>query len=334
MPSHTPPIYFYLSPKEWPDKVPNSIDESWAMYKGGANSWALNTYLYLKQYNFPCELVNQVPEKGILLAYRTSFPTSFKPHKELLFICMQGDISRHPFAQLHVVQNPQNTLPDSMPRSDRYLFPGKSIHINHWTQPELIPRNPQRGESFENIAYLGRAHNLAPELRSQDWKDSLAALGLNWKIVEEHQEWKDYSEVDAIIAVRSFDMNTYSTKPGTKLYNAWLAGVPAILGNDSAFELERKSNLDYIKATTVEEALEALKRLKQEPELRQAIANNCKQRSEEVKPAALVEKWQSFLTDIAIPAYEQWCGSSRTNQIAFLSGRSLGLKIKQLSGTL
>ena len=332
--SHTPPIYFYLSPKEWPDRVPNSINESWAMYKGGANSWALNTYLYLKQYSFPCKLVNQVPEKGIFLAYRTSLPTNFKPHKQLLFICMQGDISRHPFAQLHIVQNPQNTLPYSMPRSDRYLFPGKSIHINHWTQPELIPRNPQRGNKFENIAYLGRAHNIAPELRSQNWKDKLLEIGLNWKIIEEHQQWKDYSEVDAIIAVRSFDTNTYPTKPGTKLYNAWLAGVPAILGNDSAFELERKSDLDYVKVTTFEEALEALKRLRQDLEFRQKMITNCKQRSEEVKPEALAKKWQNFLINIATPAYEQWCISPRTSQMVFLSGRSLGLKLKQLSGTL
>ncbi|NES04757.1 MAG: glycosyltransferase [Okeania sp. SIO2F4] len=35
-----------------------------------------------------------------------------------------------------------------------------SYFIPHWSQPGLIPRNPKRGDGFENIVFFGREQNL------------------------------------------------------------------------------------------------------------------------------------------------------------------------------
>ena len=38
-------------------------------------------------------------------------------------------------------------------------------------------------------------------------------------------------------------------KPPSKLFNSWLAGVPAVLGHESAYRAERRSDLDYIEVS-------------------------------------------------------------------------------------
>ena len=204
----------------------------------------------------------------------------------------------------------------------------------HWTQPGLIPRSSQRGDKFENIAFMGKAHNLAPELKSKEWQASLEELGLNWIVIQNPEKWHDYSDIDAILAIRSFDKSTYPTKPASKLYNAWLAGVPAILGNDSAFSLEQKNDLDYVRVVTIKDAINAIEKLKSSPNLRSHIVANGKMRSQEIQPAVLVKKWRNFLVDIAIPSYYKWSNQSEIKRKFFIFSRTIGLKIKTLSGTL
>ena len=314
--------------------MPQSVEDCWSVAKGALHSWILLTYLHLKANQFPCQLVGNLPNEGIILAFRDSIPNDFRPGRKMLLICLQAERGRHPFAQLHVVQNLHHALPQSMPRSDRYLFPGTSFHIKHWSQPGLIPRRIERGDRFENVAFMGRGINLAPELKSEFWQNSLRALGLQWLVIEDASSWRDYSEIDAIIAIRSFDGDTYPAKPASKLCNAWLAGVPAIVGCDSAFELERKSDLDFLKAASLEATISAVKQLQNNKALWNTMVANGFDRSKEIAPSAIFAQWQDFLLKIAVPAYQDWGQRPFAHQKIFLAGRNVGLKIKQMSGTL
>jgi hypothetical protein len=88
-------------------------------------------------------------------------------------------------------------------------------------------------------------------------------LNLNFKNKLNHNEWHDYSDTDVVLAIRELDRdNLWQGKPASKLYNAWHAGVPAILGYVSAFRSERETKLDYLQATSVREVILALKKLK------------------------------------------------------------------------
>ena len=282
----------------------------------GIYAWTLQTYLRLKADRFPCELVKQLPEEGIVLVHRNALRVHnrLKP-KRILLICLKADGIPYPYAQLHVVQNPLDVTP-------------RSYYLPHWTQPSLIPRHPQRGDRFETIAFFGHEANLADQLQHPDWKKQLHSLGLNWQPILNRNHWNsdrfidhrshDYSLVDAVVAVRRFHHRQrhrqYINKPATKLYNAWLAGVPALLGCESAYQAERRSELDYLEVSSVDELLCALKRLQNDLQLRRAMVENGQIRAQAVKPSKVTAQWRSFLTDVAVPAYYRWRNQSPWTQ--------------------
>jgi hypothetical protein len=172
---------------------------------------------------------------------------------------------------------------------------------------------------------------VASELRGLSWAKRLHALGLTWRLIP-RQRWHDYSEVDVIVAVRSFNQRDYRYKPPSKLYNAWRASVPAILGWESAYQANRKSELDYLEVTSVEGAVAALKRLRDEPALRHAMVENGRRRAEEVDPRKVVERWRSFLTDEVLPRYTRWCAASPWSRAAFMRRRAWAARCRAIAG--
>lgn len=316
-----PPIYFYLPECEkLKDKIPESADIYLPnLYRDGVYCWTMQTYLRLKADGFPCELTGTMPKEGIVLVHRSSIPINLRPESKVLVICLMADKERHPYAPLHVVLNTQ----DKILKESQTLW--ESYYIPHWPQPGLIPRNTARGERFENIAYFGHERNLAPELQESGWQEQLKDLGLSFQVVE-RQHWHDFSHVDAILAVRSFKHQAYNDKPATKLYNSWHAGVPAILGSESAFQAEYQNELDYTEVTSPQEVVKALQHLRDDQEFRHAMVENGKVRAKATEPAKLVDRWRGFLTEKAVPAYYRWCKMTPWQQQIFFLRRYLSFK--------
>ncbi|PSM47428.1 hypothetical protein C7Y66_19770 [Chroococcidiopsis sp. CCALA 051] len=321
-----PPIYFYIPPSKLPaGNLPQNAQSFWQWLSfhrsispmaGGGCIWTLQTYLYLNDRGFPCQLVQTMPDEGIVLSHRDFLDDSLQPSPKLLIVCLRADVDRHPYAQLHVVQNPYQAIPR------RFLTLWESYFIPHWTQSSLIPRDPQRGDTFENVAFIGNETNLVSEFRGQFWHEQLDALGLRFQKKLLHDSWHDYSDLDVVLAVREFGRKNYFRgKPASKLYNAWHAGVPAILGYESAFRAERKSDLDYLEATSLTEVISSLKRLRDNKEMRRAMVENGWIRAKETQSEQMVAKWQTFLIDSAIPAYKNWCSMSPWQQQVFFNTR-------------
>ncbi len=301
-----PPIYFYIPESDWRDDIPERPGIFWDGFDKGIFIWTAQTYLYLKADGFPCELVKAIPHEGIVIAHRDSFPYELRPTEKVLMICIKPDRNPHPYAQLQIVQN----------RKDNSISK-KSYYMPHWIQPGLIPRNPERGDCFENIGYFGVSHNLAPELKATSWSKQLEELGLSWEIMPQNR-WHDYSNIDAVVAVRNFQKQDYTDKPATKLCNAWHAGVPAILGQESAFQSERKNEFDYFEVSSVDDAITVLKCLKEDPQLCQKVRENGKYRSQETTPQNTVKQWRNFLEYIAVPEYKLWCNLSSWRKYIYL----------------
>lgn len=320
-----PPIYFYIPQDQWPAiGIPEDISAHWQVFGPGVFAWTLQTYLRLKADGFPCELVGTIPTEGVIIAHRDSVPCSWKPTAKQLFVCIQADRSRHPWAHFHIVHNPQGLLSQQSYRIE------SSYYIPHWApQPGLIPRDPARGDRFENIAFFGHERNLDPQLKDPSWQAQLAEMGLTWRVVD-RDRWNDYSDVDAVIAVRSFSEQDFDTKPALKLYNAWHAGVPAILGCESAFRAERKTDLDYFEVSSREEAIAALQYLRDYPEARYAIIQNGQIRAEETRATIHIKMWRDLLLGTVVPAYRHWSNAASWQIHAFFASHSFAHNLERV----
>ena len=291
-----PPIRFYL-PDPIPPDMPSSPDVYWLGFRGkmrsGVYAWIVQTFQWLQRAGFPCELTSEIPTDGIFVAHRKSVPRGFIAPPGVLFVCLRADATFHPYAHLHVVLN-RRTLGRWYP----------SFYMPHWPQPGLLPRDPARGDRWENAAFFGDPASFTSEMTGAAWEETLRELELRWHFVPP-EKWHDFREVDVIVAARSFDNHRHENKPPTKLFNAWRAGVPAVLGRESAFQQERRSDLDYLEVHSFGEVIEALRRLKNDPELRRAMAANGLERGKESDPERTTKRWQEFFDQIAIPAYEK-----------------------------
>jgi hypothetical protein len=323
MNSSLPPIYFFYPKDAWHEDMPMVADQYWYYHVEGKVTFGMyssiiQTYLHLKEAGFPCELVTKIPAEGIIIAHRRSFPFHLRPNSKQLFVCYKANYDFHPYAQLHIVLNPQEP---------------KSVYthqfIPHWRQTGLIPRDAARGDRFENIAYFGLPWNLAPELRGEQWQNQLKELGLSWRIVEP-EHWNDYRDIDAVVAVRDFKRQDFTHKPALKLYNAWHAHIPAVLGRENPFQAERQNDLDYIEVISPEQTLLALKRLRDDSELRRAMVERGKIRAEATKPAQLTQEWQGFLKEVAVPTYQRWRSAPELKHNIYFLRRYIVLRLREL----
>ncbi len=290
-----PPIRFYL-PDKIPADMPSSPDVYWTGYlgrmRGSVYALTVQTFQRLRAAGFQCELTDRIPGDGILVANRKSLPRDFVPPPGVLFVCIRADATFHPFAHLHIVHNRCSI-------STWFA----STYIPHWPQPGLLPRDPARGDAWRNAAFFGDPGCLSGEMRGPAWEQTLRELELTWDFVKP-DKWHDYREVDVVVAVRSFDRHRHANKPASKLFNAWLAGVPAVLGRESAYEHERRSPLDYLETRSFPEVIDTLRRLQADPSLRRAMRANGFERARECAPTEITARWRKYFEEVAVPAYE------------------------------
>jgi hypothetical protein len=314
-------IWFYLPPGSLPGPINEAQSVELTLQDLGTGwqtatawAWILQTYLRLRPRCDLVKLTHQIPERGILVAFRGSIPFHYKPSRNVLFVCICADAGDHPFAHIQVVQNPTQT---------RLIK--NSYHIPHWPQFNIMPRNPLRGDTFVNVDYFGDPPNLQRELKSPEWESFLRNMKCNWRI-RPCEEWNDYRDTDAVVAIRSFDGNQHHHKPASKLMNAMHAGVPAILGDESAYAALRQTPLDYIAAKSLADVKEAVMALKNDVALCRKMRENAKIRSSEFSHSMLVNQWEKFLDEEALPAYRRVLKQNYISRTGFIVGRYSALR--------
>jgi hypothetical protein len=318
------PVYFYLPPSTWPSA--DILSSGTAGMSGSFKSsdwmwnthwhWTLQTYFWLRESGCSVHLVNAFPEAGIMVTCGVS--ADFRPGPNLFVVSIAGDESPAPYVQMHVVQNRMETR-----------LVSDSHYVPFWPQPGLIERDAARGEIFDTLAYFGDDKNIATELRSEEWSRFLAGRGINWQVRNAQSSRNaDFSDIDAVISVRSFQRAGYIRKPASKLINAWVAGVPSILGREIAFREQRLGPLDYIEIGSFDEACAAVDRLAASPELRRAMVVNGHRRAAEFSPANIVNRWKELLFDIAQRRAARWFARSAAGREAFFLRCLLEKKVR------
>lgn len=187
----------------------------------------------------------------------------------------------------------------------------KDIFIPHWPQPGLIPRDVERGTRIEELAFKGASVNLYAPLRDRTFQQQLSELGVHFSIEERPIDgltarWFDYSQADLVLALRNIGVEDVKVKPASKLINAWLAGVPALLGPEPAFEELRRSELDYIVVRTPTDVLDAVRHLQANPNRYLAMSQNGLHRGADYGPERTLARWANLLEEVVPPLFAKW----------------------------
>jgi hypothetical protein len=319
-------VSFCLPPGDWPSeevlsegtsgmgRTFKSSDWMWNTHW----HWTLQTYLWLRESGCPVRLSKGVPDEGIVVACRGLVPSDLRPGPGLFLVSINGDESPHPYAQINVMQNRIQTR-----------LVSDSHYVPFWPQPGITGRDPARGDRFDSIAFFGDDKNIAPELGGEDWSAFLASRGIQWHVRNAQSDRNtDFSDVDGVIGIRSFRRTGYIRKPASKLVNAWIAGSPAILGRELAFQEQRRNAADYVEVSTFAQTCEAIDRLAASPDLRRSMAANGLSRAREFTVPLITEAWRHLLFDVAQKSLARWSGRSAASRRLFFLRRELEKKAR------
>lgn len=268
------------------------IHSDWKEFFDGEINWCLQTYLELRDAGFPVHLSNTLEPECVNFIHPIRAAELRLPSRAFV-VSLQSDYPAVTWADLHVVQN----------QSQADLQ--HSFWIPHWPQPGLIPRDPSRC-GVRQVAYSGEWIWLAGRMSA--WRSALERDGITLCHLY-RDNWNDYSEVDILLAIRSFDGRRFQNRPPSKLFNAWLAGVPLTGGFDSAFEQVGNPGVDYLKVSSFEDALSAIRRFANDPELYVSIVRSGQSASRAFTRSRICEAWVRLLCEPIAEKWRQWVAS-------------------------
>jgi hypothetical protein len=262
----------------------------------GEDYWIVLTFARLRDAGIDVRLSNRLPDAGVVVFYagdKRAVWTQLRGASDavcqrMLLAAVRSD--RHPvgFADCEIVQNASSA--DGT----------RALHVPHWPQPGLVARDPARGEVLRTVLFPGTPQNLDPAFASDATRRLLRDRGIDLRCASGGVQpvWNDFHDVDALLALRPAAMGLVRNKPAWKLFNAWLAGVPAVLGPESGYRELREGPLDYLEAATPDEALRALQRLQDEPGLYAAMVANGLRRGSAFTTEATLGRWCDLLATL------------------------------------
>jgi Glycosyl transferases group 1 len=307
------PIYFVnINSRKWQDllthsELPDDLESVYQRCVLGDDIWSTQLYVHLKQKGLNVHLVDRlIPGKICVVPYH------FLMIKHLPFrsyvVAVQTDCARPEICEQRVSLNELCVWT----KNDRWT--------PHLPNPLLQPRDRSRGATLENLDFKGGLCNIAKPFLDPHFDQQLRALGIRFKFTEDNPqlpvgEWGDYRQTDVVIAVRNATFPDLRVKPAVKLINAWMAGCPAILGPEPGYQSLRRSDLDFIEVRSPNEAIAALKRLKNDPALYSAMVENGLERAQQFTTEQQVIYWHGLLSSWITPGYEQWRRQSALQKI-------------------
>jgi hypothetical protein len=288
------PVHFFLQPSAITLERALTLDpdRDWTDLRRAREVWIVQTWNRLRRAGFEATLSDEAPRAGIIVYHKEDqrvllkrLPRGATP----VLVGVRADFRSCEYADFEVLQNAY------------YADGRRSFFVPHWPQPGLLPRDAQRGDRIERIAYKGYVGNLAAEFRQDRWRQFLSEQGMVFEddaVLDDafdhpiQTRFHDYREVDLVLAVRPGETRT---KPASKLVNAWQAGIPALLSPDYPFEELRHGPLDYLAVRNLADAQDAVLRLKRETGLYRAMIENGRARGAEFTVEKITRLWGKLL---------------------------------------
>jgi hypothetical protein len=262
---------------------------SWAC---ATHTWTWPVYCQLKMRGYDVSLGYELKKEAINVIHRPIAEQLIKTSdlKDYFIIVVRADFRPFRYGQFEIVQNQQSA--------------GRNrVYMPLYSQPGLLERAPSRTQ-VKNICFAGELQN------SVVIQSAVEALGCTF-VHKGIGEWHDLRDVDILVGIRSFSKHPHYSKPPTKLFNAWLAGIPFIGGYDSAYEQVGIPGENYLRVASYEELLEAIKRLKNDPALYKHLVEAGKKAGESYTPDKITDMWIDFFEARVVPEFSKWTRGDR-----------------------
>jgi hypothetical protein len=165
----------------------------------------------------------------------------------------------------------------------------------------MIRRSAERFGRIRSVGFKGNRENLPSFMRDPAWVLTLEAMGLRWlaDLPEQgggsDQNWHNFSDVDVAVCLRAEDVGRSSWKPATKLINAWCAGAIPLVGPEPAYLDLVSPNEDAFVVENEADVVTALKRLRSEPDMVEAMEAAIGRRAEDFARDAVLDQWRVLL---------------------------------------
>jgi hypothetical protein len=267
------------------------IESAPQRFVGGRNSWIAQTYVRLRgaliARGWTVTVGPDFAAGAIVVAHRDDADRFLAPASASFLVIVRADRAPVAACDVAIVQNALAPL-----AHERF--------IPLWPQPGLIARARERCNRIDTIAYHGR--HPAPWFADAELARALVRRRIRFEI--RRRSWHDYSAVDLAIAARRDVPAVLATKPATKLYNAWLAGVPVLASAEPAYREQRRGPLDFLEVDGPGDVIRAIDLLRANPRLYAAMAEHGAWRAREFSVQATRDRWLGLLEDDVVPRYE------------------------------
>jgi hypothetical protein len=270
----------------------DDIARSPGRFVGGRNSWIAQTYVRLRRAiqarGWKATAGDGFPPGAICVAHRDDVNGfALAAHGSFLLV-VRADRAPVAACDMAIIQNRLAAEPH-----ERF--------VPLWPQPGLLPRSEERGARIERMAYLGRTSSAPGWFGDPSFHAALSRRGVAFEI--RTRSWEDYRGVDLALATRRELDHVLARKPATKLYNAWLAGVPALASAEPAYADLRRSRLDFIEVRGPAEVLGGIDALRADPGLYRAMVENGRRRGAEFTVDAVRGRWMALLEKEVVPRF-------------------------------
>ncbi len=273
------------------------VDRDWTFFGSGLRAWIAQTYLRLRAAGHRVDIASRPPERGIVVYH----PDYLDSEGSADLFGQAGTVT----VGVRADRRPQDRADFEVLQNSCFADGLRQHFMTHWSQPGLVPRDPDRGSRLRTLAFKGHDLELHPDLRSERWQRFCERRGFRWvvdaasfqgpSVGYDTVQWNDYREVDLVIALRPRERALSMATPATKLYNAWTAGVPAALGPERAYRELRRSSLDYVEVDAIDGVVEAIDGLSTDGARYRAMVDNGLERSREFSCDRTVARWAELL---------------------------------------
>lgn len=254
------------------------------------HTWTWPAYCRLRMHGMNVTFGYELKRNAInfvhgQVARRQLSATDFRTH---FIVGIRADFRPFSYGHFEIVQNMKTAG-------------ARRIYMPLFPQAGLIARDRNR-RIVKNVCYVGQPEN---SISTGKLVLELERIGCRL-ITKGMSDWHDLSDVDVLLGIRSFTKKTYDNKPPTKMFNAWLSGIPFIGGGDSAYEQVGEPGLNYFKVSDMEELIDSIRVLKEDAQLYERVVEEGRIAGAHYGAEQIAESWKLFMEEQVAPAYRLW----------------------------